>query len=117
MRPVCLANVGFIATSATSASGLTALVVKEILLKWHENHQPEEIQGEETIEKMMEANEHKMGERLIRFFTSEEVFALYVECGMKRKISTSLTSNHETIQLSITMPLPPSDLLQKNWFS
>ena len=34
--PVCLANVGFIAASATSASGLTALAVKKILLKWHE---------------------------------------------------------------------------------
>jgi hypothetical protein len=30
MCPVCLANVGFIAASAMSASGLTALAVKKI---------------------------------------------------------------------------------------
>jgi predicted dithiol-disulfide oxidoreductase (DUF899 family) len=45
---------GFIAASATSASGLTALAVKKILLKWHENHQPNKTQGGkmkiETIE-------------------------------------------------------------------
>ncbi len=48
MCPVCLANVGFIAASATSASGLTALAVKKILLKWHENHQPNKTRGEEN---------------------------------------------------------------------
>jgi hypothetical protein len=48
MCPVCLANVGFIAASATSASGSTALAVKKILLKWHENHQPNKTRGEEN---------------------------------------------------------------------
>jgi hypothetical protein len=48
MCPVCLANLGFVAASATSASGLAALAVKKILLKWHENHQPNKTRGEEN---------------------------------------------------------------------
>jgi predicted dithiol-disulfide oxidoreductase (DUF899 family) len=35
MCPACVANVGFIAASAASTSGMAALVVKRALLKWH----------------------------------------------------------------------------------
>jgi hypothetical protein len=48
MCPVCLANAAFIAASATLTSGLIALAVKKILLKWHENHQPNKTRGEEN---------------------------------------------------------------------
>ena len=41
MCPVCVANVGFIAASAASTSGMAALVVKSALLKCTHNHQEE----------------------------------------------------------------------------
>jgi hypothetical protein len=63
MCPVCLANVGFIAASAMSASGLTALAVKKFFSKSDRNHQTNET-GEMQSEKrdIGTRNRHKRSE-------------------------------------------------------
>jgi hypothetical protein len=55
MCPVCLANLGLITASVTSSSGLTALVVKRVLLKWQANHQPNQTRGERNENRNNEA--------------------------------------------------------------
>jgi hypothetical protein len=42
MYPVCLANLAVITAGATSTSGLAALAVKKISLKFQTNHQTNE---------------------------------------------------------------------------
>jgi hypothetical protein len=47
MCPVCLANVGFIAASATSATGLTALAVKKDFAEMARKSSTKQTRGEE----------------------------------------------------------------------
>jgi predicted dithiol-disulfide oxidoreductase (DUF899 family) len=54
MCPVCLANGAFIAASATTTSGLVALAVKKVLLKWREKSSTKRNSGEKMKIETME---------------------------------------------------------------
>ncbi len=61
MCPVCLASVGFIAASAMSTSGLTALAVKKFFSKSDRNHQKTKLEKckvkSETLERKTDTSE------------------------------------------------------------
>ncbi len=63
-------------------------------------------------------NLNEIAGKLVRFFThsEENKFALFVECGIERVIQAVPTPDHDSIQLTIKIPLPPDDLFHYNGF-
>jgi hypothetical protein len=59
-----------------------------------------------------------MVRKILRYFTHTENddFAVFVECGLDRVIKTLMSTDRESIELTINIPLPPDDLLHSVGF-
>jgi len=81
----------------------------------------EEITAEEVEEdeNLKEELKNEIASKFVRFFThsDEIVFALFIETGLKRKITVQLVNKRTAIELKIQLPLPPDDLLHFAGFS
>ncbi len=72
----------------------------------------EDIESEEQIE------EAEIAGRFSRFFSysEDDCFAIFVECGLHRKIKAVPTKTHDAVELSIEIPLPSDKLFHKAGF-
>jgi hypothetical protein len=65
---------------------------------------------DEEMEQKMNAKVAK----ILRYFAHSEndTFALFVETGLNRKISCQLVNENTEIELKVTIPIPPDELIQ-----
>ncbi len=75
----------------------------------------EEYESESTSEKY---DDQLIVRKILRYFTHRENddFAVFVECGLNRTIKSMMSNDRESIELTISIPLPPDDLLHSVGF-
>jgi len=75
-----------------------------------------EILDSEDDEELFDEEEENNAEakKFIRFFeyTEDNVFTLFVECGINRKITATPTPDHLAIELMVFLPLPPDEMFR-----
>jgi hypothetical protein len=79
---------------------------------------PEDVdEGEslgETSEEVESDNESEYAAKYFRFFsrTEENLFGLFIEHGLNRNHEVKLMKDHQSLQLTLEIPVPPDDLLK-----
>ena len=68
--------------------------------------------GNADVEDQEENDDEEIAE-FVRFFHhhDDDELALFVECGLNRKIKVSVDPKHTNLQLSISIPPPPDQLI------
>lgn len=83
-----------------------------------EAEEVEEDEEEAEEDDVEIVNNYEAAQKYLRFFYHFEnnVFALFVECGLSREITAHPSPTHTTIELNISLPLPPDKLLHAAGF-